>query len=338
MIATLSEGVEDEYLRADVCIIGAGVAGQTLAMKLARKNRNILLVESGGKDFNADIQSLSAGHNIGQPYYSLVSSRLRLFGGTAAIWGGRCAELDTIDFQQRSFLKHSGWPIDKTDLDPYYKSAFSSLGLERPGQGRLWDKIGRKKPDFDAELLDADLWCFDENGERFTDPNRGDLDSVKILLNATLSDMTVNAQGKISAVTVKRIDGLSKEIKATIFVLAAGAIETCRLLLAAVSSRPNGFGNSKDQVGRYFMEHPHARGGQVIPNNLAHALMVLPRAIRKDGKRYAAYLRPSERLQRQKGILNTSLSFAPRRHEGENAEVFRKLTGKLKHDLPSSKF
>jgi len=292
----------------------------------------------GAKGMSADIQSLSAGHNIGQPYYSLVSSRLRLFGGTAAIWGGRCAELDTIDFQQRSFLKHSGWPIDKTDLDPYYKSAFSSLGLERPGQGRLWDKIGRKKPDFDAELLDADLWCFDENGERFTDPNRGDLDSVKILLNATLSDMTVNAQGKISAVTVKRIDGLSKEIKATIFVLAAGAIETCRLLLAAVSSRPNGFGNSKDQVGRYFMEHPHARGGQVIPNNLAHALMVLPRAIRKDGKRYAAYLRPSERLQRQKGILNTSLSFAPRRHEGENAEVFRKLTGKLKHDLPSSKF
>ena len=338
MHARLSEDLSDAFLEAEVCVIGAGVAGQTLAMKLAKNNRDVLLVESGEHDFNSDIQALSDGQNIGEPYYDLLSSRLRLFGGTAAIWGGRCAELDSIDFKQRSFLKYSGWPIAKSELDPYYSTAFSSLGLQRSGEGRLWSIIGRKPPEFSRDKLDADLWCFDENGERFTNLKRGNLESVKILLNATLSSMLVNQQGEVTEITVQRIDGFSKTIRAKVFVLSAGAIETCRLLLGAVPSRPEGLGNSKDQVGRYFMEHPHARGGQIIPNSLAHALMVLPRAIRKDGKRYAAYLRPSETLQIEKEILNTSISFAPRRHEGESIETFRKLTGKLKHDLPSTKF
>lgn len=320
----------------DICIIGGGVAGQTLAETLA-PDFDVTILESGDRDFRSDVQNMAAGDNVGDEYYTLDSSRLRLFGGTAAIWGGRCAELDPIDFEKRDFLPHSGWPISKEDLNPYYIDTFKRLGLERPGEGRLWSEIGRAAPAFDRSKLDTDLWVFDEKGERFTDPNRGKLKDVSILLNATLTEMDVNDQNEVQSVIARSLNGRSAKISAKAFVLAAGAIETVRLLFAAVPNRPNGLGNDYDGLGRFFMEHPHARGGEIIPEKLSHALTVLPRAIRHDSKRYAAYMRPSPTLQRERGILNTSISFAARRREGERMEGYRAATNKLKHDLPSKK-
>jgi choline dehydrogenase-like flavoprotein len=322
---------------ADICIIGGGVAGQALANKLAAQY-DVIILESGGQDFRSDVQDMAKGDSVGEPYYPLESSRLRLFGGTAAIWGGRCAELDPIDFEKREFLAHSGWPITKDDLDPYYKQTFDGLGLKRPGAGRLWMELGKIRPDFDPDKLDTDLWVFDERGERFTDLNRGNLDKAKIILNASVTSIDINPQGQIESVLAKSLNKGSAEIKAKVFVLAAGTIETVRLLLGAVPNRPQGLGNDHDQLGRFFMEHPHARGGEIIPEKLSHALTVLPRALRVDGRRYAAYMRPSPKLQRERGILNTSISFAARRREGERMEGYRAAVGKLKHDLPSSRF
>jgi len=302
------------------------------------KSRRVNVFESGEADFRKDVQTLAAGENIGEDYYPLDTARLRLFGGTAAIWGGRCAELDPIDFEKRDFLPHSGWPFGKEVLDPYYDDAFKSLGLKRPGEGRLWKELGRQQPEFDPQKLDTDLWVFDEDGERFTNLSRKGLDSADILLGATVTDIEVNEGGEIISVTGKSLSGKSVHVKARAFVLAAGAIESARILMAAVPNRPNGLGNDKDILGRFFMEHPHARGGEIIPNDLAHALTVLPRALRVDGRRYAAYMRPAPDLQREAGILNTSISFAPRRRLGESMEVHRTLTHELKHSLPSSKF
>lgn len=338
MIADLARDNITALPVTDVCIIGAGVAGQMLAMRLAESGRSVRLVESGGRDFQADIQSVSDGDNVGADYYPLETARLRLFGGTAAIWGGRCAELDPIDFERRDYVPQSGWPMTKADLDPHYDRAYAQMGLQRAGEGRLWKTIGRTPPAFDPSKLEADLWCFDENGERFTDPKRGSLSQVDLLLNATVTEIEVAESGEVTSVQVQSLNGKSLRLNAKVFVLAAGAIETARLLQAAVPSRPNGFGNERDVLGRYFMEHPHARGGQVLPEKLSQALMLLPRALRVKGKRYAAYLRPSETLQREAGILNSSLSLAPRRHADGKMDLFRATKGKLKHDLPSTRF
>lgn len=334
----LANGYIQKNLYTQVCIIGGGVAGQTLAMQLGKYNVSALIVESGDEDFKTETQALAKGSNIGEDYYDLESSRLRLFGGTAAIWGGRCAELDPIDFEKRNYIPHSGWPISKADLDPYYAEAFKYLGLQRPGEGRLWKTVNRKPPAFDPDKIDSDLWAFDEKGNHFTDLNRRDLIKSRIILNANLTDIDVSDQGEVQTITVTSLNGHSTQVKAKFFVLAAGAIETVRLLMGAVAKRPNGFGQEKDQLGRFFMEHPHARGGEILPTNIAQTLQVLPRALRVDGRRYAAYLRASPEVQRQLGILNSSISFAPRRHEGEKQENYRAALNTLKHDMPSSKF
>lgn len=331
MIFDLEKVDRLKSIDVDVCIIGAGVAGQTLAATLKSQKLKVVLLESGDKDYRRDTAELSDGLNIGREYYDLKTSHLRLFGGTASIWGGRCAELDDIDFEKRDFVPHSGWPIKKKDLDPYYAKVFEGLGLEQPTD--LWQKLGQKRPEFDTQKIDAGLWVFDEKGERFADAEKPNLKHCDIYLNATVTDMQMTETGEVTTVTARSLKGTSLVVKSKVFTLAAGAIESARLLLAA----GNGLGNKYDQLGRYFMEHPHARGGEIITRNPAQALTVLPRALRLKGKRYAAYLRPAEALQRSKGILNSSLSITLRRREGEKMEGYRSAVGKLKHDLPSSR-
>ena len=327
------EQIESELnVETDVCIIGGGVAGQTLASELLKSNIKVSILESGDKDFRRDTQAMTNGENLGLPYYDLDTTRLRMFGGTAAIWGGRCAELDPIDFEKRDYISASGWPIDKTDLAPFYEDVFASLELNRPVG--LWGKIGRTAPPFDKRKLEPGLWVFDEEGERFTNMSRPILDGGEIILNATVTDIVKKESGEISQVIAKSLSGRVATINAKVFVLAAGAIESVRLLMAS----GGGLGNQHDMLGRYFMEHPHARGGEIITNQPAKVLSLLPRALRHKGKRYAAYLRPSEVLQRETGILNTSLSITTRRREGEVMGSVRSLSNKLKHDLPSSQF
>ena len=86
-------------LRTESCIIGAGAAGITMARRLLAAGQNVVLLESGGLDYEPATAALNAGTNVGQDYYDLEHARLRFFGGTTAIWGGRCAELDPIDFR-----------------------------------------------------------------------------------------------------------------------------------------------------------------------------------------------------------------------------------------------
>ncbi|MEM6626822.1 MAG: FAD-dependent oxidoreductase, partial [Pseudomonadota bacterium] len=274
-------------IRADSCVVGAGVAGQTLAMRLARAGQRVILVESGGLEFKSSTQALSDGDVSGETYYDLDTSRLRLFGGTAAIWGGRCAELDPIDFEKRDYAPHSGWPIDKADLQPYYRRAYEILGIQWPNETPGLSGSPPNETGFDPEKLDVGFWRFDENGERFTNISRGNLSDVHILINATMTRMDVADSGKVEAITVSSLDGRTAKIIAEDFVLAAGAIETIRLLMGGVPARPNGLGNANDLLGRYFMEHPHARGGEIVSDKLATSLSALPRMKRSQGQRFA---------------------------------------------------
>jgi len=293
MLLDLEKIDDTKIIEADICIVGAGVAGQTLAASLKDSKLKIVLLESGDKDFRRDVEELSDGDNVGLEYYDLKTSHLRLFGGTAAIWGGRCAELDDIDFQRRDFLAHSGWPIDKSDLTSFYRQIFDQLELEKPTG--LWDKLGRRRPAFDSTKIDTGLWVFDEKGERFADTQQSSLQHCDIVLNATVTEIEKSETGEITSISAKSLKDTSIKV-------------------------------------------PHARGGEIITDKPARALSLLPRAIRHRGKRYAAYLRPAEKYQHATGILNSSLSITLRRREGEKMESYRSAIGKLKHDLPSSKF
>jgi choline dehydrogenase-like flavoprotein len=77
------------------------------------------------------------------------------------------------------------------------------------------------------------------------------------LVNAVVYRIEHDDQGKIVAVHYMDPDKTSHRVTGKLFVLAANAIETPKLMLISKSDKyPNGIGNSSDQVGRNLMDHP----------------------------------------------------------------------------------
>ena len=99
-------------IECDIAIVGAGAAGLTIARQFIGSGRNVCLVESGGFELDLDTQALYDGDNVGLTYFPLDSCRLRQFGGTTNHWGGACVPFRRQDFEQHSWLPHSGWPIE----------------------------------------------------------------------------------------------------------------------------------------------------------------------------------------------------------------------------------
>lgn len=325
----------------DVAIVGTGAAGLTVARELLKAGLKVVLVESGGLDYEARTAALNRGENIGQEYYQLEHARLRFFGGTTAIWGGRCAELDAIDFEKRDWVPHSGWPFSYDELRPYYARAREAFGLPAHPPATLLSATGGELPPFDADLIQPRCWLFDERFNRFTFDNASDLrDSpdCTILTHATVTEIVPRANGgSIFQLDVRSPSGASVAVRASAYVLAAGGIENARLLLASRRLSPQGLGNEHDQVGRYFMEHPHARGGRVVTQKAWSLLAVFDRPLSLDGHRVAPLLTPGRALQQREGLLNTSLTIAVRKPPHRKAALAVRAYNHLKHEIPPSR-
>jgi len=325
-------------LQTHVCIIGAGAAGITVARRLLERGHSIVLLESGGLDYERATADLNVGENVGEPYYDLEDARLRFFGGTTAIWGGRVAELDPIDLEARPWVPHSGWPIGWDELARYYGPARQLFDLppEPPGLEVL-RAAGVRPPAFAPERLQVNLWNFDRKFNRFVFAACRDLVAhprATVVTHATVTELDLDTDARrVSQVAVKSLTGAALTVKADAVVLAAGGVENPRLLLASRSRRPRGLGNDYDQVGRYFMEHPHARGGRILESKAWDLLKAFSRTHLVGGQEIAALIRPSEALQAELGILNTSLTIMPRPAADGDAFWGMRAYTRIKHNV-----
>ena len=117
-------------VETEVCIVGAGAAGITLAREFTNAGFRVILLESGGAEPEQATQDLYAGSDIGRPYEIFPSSRLRYFGGTTNHWGGVWCDMpNSLDFEIREGVPYSGWPFSLSYLEPWYRRAQSVLKL-----------------------------------------------------------------------------------------------------------------------------------------------------------------------------------------------------------------
>ncbi len=338
MLLDLREMSKGVALEADLCVVGAGVAGITLARQLRGRGLTIVLLESGGGDFEPATQDLYAGPNIGMPYYPLKESRLRFFGGSTAIWGGRCTPLDSIDFERRDWVPHSGWPISLNDLVPFYEQAHRTLELGPfVYDDRLWQELGLVPPPFDPSRFETRFWRFDETHERFNLRACDDLvraPDVKIVLHANAVHIQVNAGANaVERIRVRTLVGHEGTVAARSFVLAGGGIENPRLLLASNDIEVRGIGNSNDQVGRYFMEHPHGRAGFLRSRQLYPLWALFQKRFRRTGEPLAPLIVPARKLQQEAGVLNTAITFKLQRNPRRGVALDKAIYFRLKHRI-----
>jgi choline dehydrogenase-like flavoprotein len=254
-------------IEADICIVGAGAAGITLAQAFIGSSVTVCVLESGSLDFGWQTQSLYAGANVGLRYFDLDVCQIRYFGGNTNAWGGWCRPLDPIDFSQRPWVANSGWPFPAAELRSYYREAHAlcQIASDDYDPERAVAEIGDRR----ARLLSVDPHKLEPSIYRFSTPTRfGQVyrealrkaANVRCYLNANvLRIKTSDDAGRATEVAAGTLSGTRFSVTAKYFVLAAGGIENTRLLLLSNDVVAGGVGNQNDLVGRFFMEHPHTK-------------------------------------------------------------------------------
>ncbi|HEY2720694.1 MAG TPA: GMC family oxidoreductase [Chitinophagaceae bacterium] len=301
-------------IEGDICIIGAGAAGISMALEWINTPYKIILVEGGGFQYDPDVQELYAGKTTGQHYYPLKSARLHYFGGTTGHWAGFCSTFDEIDFMKRDWVPHSGWPISRKELDPFYARAQKNPELGPYEYGlAYWQKQDPEMVPlpFDEKVVWNKIWQFSPP-TRFGDKYRDAIVKAKnihLYTYANVTDIKTNDRvSSVTEVTVKNHAGKTHQVKAKYFVLACCSIQNARLLLAANSRAPKGLGNDNDNVGRYFMEHLEIKSAELYlakPNPMK--LYMLNWGVTKA----RAELAITKEKQEEYKILNGTVSLAP---------------------------
>jgi choline dehydrogenase-like flavoprotein len=293
LIETLNSLPAGSRFEADVVIIGGGKAGLTVAREFMNTATKVLIVESGLDTENVPHMELNRVESLDEPmgeaalafraifhgnnmltYDALrqpYGIRCRMLGG-CPYWGGKSATFDDIDFTKRDWVPHSGWPISRESLKPYFQRAADLLNLGPNFYGEdLWALIGPrvKRPPLDKSRLHSFFWQFARSRIKHTEiMNLADefklesADNIRTLTDATVVHIDTDAAGTaFRGLELSTLDGARSYVTAKLCVLAAGGIENARLLLLSNRQHKAGLGNAHDVVGRYLMDHPGTRIG-----------------------------------------------------------------------------
>src|SRR5262245_5656726 len=153
----------------DVCIAGAGAAGITLAVELARLGLHVTVLESGGWVEEQATQDLYASEVSGLPHKGIQNGRFRVLGGTTTRCTAQILELDAHNFELRHWIANSGWAFSRRALSPYYRRALELEGLGsvlRDDDG-VWKGIKCPPPDLRGKVVPFfSRWCPEPNFAR----------------------------------------------------------------------------------------------------------------------------------------------------------------------------
>ncbi len=299
-------------IEADLAIIGGGVAGITLARAFQGSAVKVCVIEAGGMQLDAEVQALYRGESVGIEY-PLDATRLRFLGGSSNHWGGYCRPLDPIDFEQRDWVPHSGWPFTIDELKPYYPDA-STIVEVAPGKYAdvdYWEQMtGEDLPALATGRMRLQFVQFSPPtrfGERYG-PELKEAKNIQVLLNANVVNIGAAAEGQVvEKLAIRTLDGRSHTVKARYHVLATGGLENARLLLLSNDVVPAGLGNQNDLVGRFFMEHPHLSGfGEIVVGDLKRVPPLYRERVVVEGRPAKVAFNPSYPFLREAKLLNAT--------------------------------
>ena len=298
----------------DFCIVGAGVAGLIMADQLCDRF-NIAIIESGDFNVNDKAQELNETILSGHPVRNHLQNRIRQLGGSCNVWAGRSLVLNNIDFRFRPWVNNSGWPFSKQELQQYYSMLYGKYKMAdfELFQNEIDDISDALYKDLfrgdDLESIKA-VWAkkitrFGKKSETFRRLVRSN--NVTLYKNATVSKLSDSNRSVVKC-EITSLSNKSFSVPSKIFVIAAGGIENARILLSSKDQNVNGIGNTYDNVGRYFMDHPSAvrRGIKLLKPIHHSSLFVKP--LRQG--RFKNVIRFSENYQEKNLLTNNHIEFS----------------------------
>ena len=250
-------------------MVGAGPAGIAIAIEVANKGFDVVLVESGHEQFDPNTQQLAEAAEWNTALHAPMSMSVRRqLGGTSTIWGGRCVPYDRVDFECRDHISNVTWPVTYDELLPYYQRACSWLQCGRaafdttqmphlppavvPGLG----EGAGSSATFERWSLSTDFAR--EYGDTLKRSRR-----VRVVTGLTCTEVISGLGGTCAeSLDCRTLEGRQVSIRARGYVLACGGLETTRLLLASRGPHGGALGDHSGQLGSWYMGHV----GGVIAN------------------------------------------------------------------------
>jgi choline dehydrogenase-like flavoprotein len=313
--ATLADGGETE---ADLAIVGAGVMGVALAIRLAGRAGRVLLIEAGDERFRpADNVSFFTAESVDDARHAPTELyRRRMLGGTTSVWGGRCIPFDSEDFAPSP--ERPGWPIVFAEVDAHVPDALAFLDAGEPEFSANAAlpvpplPIGEAPADLRLNVIEryskpTNVWRkFRDNLIRSAD--------ITVLEQAVCTEVLDDeTAGRVVGLVIRTPSGGRHKILAESIVLACGGFETPRLLLASRTRRPHGLGNDRDLVGRNYMAHlvSSAENVGVLQFSVAASARAFGFTKTRDGIYARRMILLSPQARRREGLPN--IVFRPSR-------------------------
>lgn len=237
----------------DVCVIGAGHAGLTLALQLSRAGKRVLLFESGYDHVASDVQKLALAE-LPDPkrHDSMEVATSRRLGGTSNLWGARCQPFDPVDFERdRPFAKRH-WPISYDDILPYYEQACRLVDAGAPVFTAPIE--GYNLPQDEFEYTRLERYSRTPQMQRLHRREIVSSENIKIYLGCTLNDI-LHDNGSVVAIEIKVKGGRVLRVGVSKLVLACGGVEVTRLLLSMQARSGSLFGGPCGPLGKNYMGH-----------------------------------------------------------------------------------
>ena len=286
----------------DVCLIGSGPAGMTLATELGERGLSVLLLEAGGLQHDEASQAMFEAEVVGPLKFDLSVNRLRFLGGASNHWGGFCQPLEPVDFESKVPGIDTEWPIRRAHLDPYLPRAEAILELapvapDTPYGPNLRLTSMRYSPPVNFSIKYRPVL------EKST--------KITTVLQACVQNF-VERDGAIESLEVAGPDGARHSVRARRYVLCAGGVENSRLLLWANHLNGGRVVRDPRALGRYWIEHPHFTIGETFLDERAPFVF---------DKWSIAWASPNAEVLRSKGLLNAGLRITRRNRESSRQMI-----------------
>jgi choline dehydrogenase-like flavoprotein len=308
VIRSLLDGAPTQAQRADVCIVGAGAAGIILAVELLKKGKSVLLLEGGGEEVEESSQDPYKSEIVGLKHDGVHIGRFRAMGGSTTRWGGQILELDDRDFQQRDGVEGSGWPIQKSELTPYYARAIELEGLSHATlqDEDVWRQINLAPPSFDAFDVVFSRWCPEPNFARLYADTLKSHPALTVWLHANAVEMKWEGS-RFRSVRCKSLSGIEGTFFADQFIFSLGGIESSRFFLQP--SAAAGPWNRSGLLGRYFQDHVVCGVATIEVHNPAALHRAFDNVVSR-GLKYQPKIHLKPEIQQSSGTLNVAASIS----------------------------
>ena len=262
MIADSAALAGNEDLSADLAVVGAGPAGIVTALEVASRGFDVLLVESGQRAFHPEIQQLAEAAEWDQQRHSPMSMAVRRqLGGTSVIWGGKCVPLDPVDFDHRGFISASAWPVSYGELLPYFQRACDWMAcgravFETTSMRHLPSTLVPGLWDGEVRASSLERWSLPTNFGRAYRQRLNRSARVRVITGLTCTEVSCRPGDRsVDHLECRSLDGKHVRIRARAYVLAAGGLESTRLLLASAGPSGVPLGDHSGHLGSWYMSH-----------------------------------------------------------------------------------